>query len=72
LFANKSGQTNEYNQDSFISYLYNLTQELQLSDLRKAGFEEKDIGKVCSRTEIKNNPVKLADENLAEILYKRL
>jgi alcohol dehydrogenase class IV len=72
LFANISGQTDEYYQDSFISYLHNLTQELQLKDLRKAGFEEKDIGIVCSRTEIKNNPVKLAEENLAEILYKRL
>ena len=72
LFVNKSGQTDEYYQDSFISYLYSLTQELQLPNLRKAGFEEKDIGIVCSRTEIKNNPVKLADENLAEILYKRL
>ena len=72
LFVNASGQTDEYYQDSFISYLYSLTQELQLPDLAKAGFEEKDIGIVCSKTEIKNNPVKLADENLAEILYKRL
>jgi len=72
LFANISGQTDEYYQDSFVSYLHNLTQELQLPDLGKAGFEEKDIGIVCSRTEIKNNPVKLADENLAEILFKRL
>ena len=72
LFANISGQTDEYYQDSFVSYLHNLTQELQLPDLGKAGFEEKDIRIVCSRTEIKNNPVKLADENLAEILLKRL
>lgn len=72
LFVNTSGQTDEYYQDSFISYLYSLTQELQLPDLAKAGFEEKDIGIVCSKTEIKNNPVKLAEENLAQILYKRL
>src|SRR5664280_338979 len=50
LFVNKSGQTDEYYQDSFINYLYSLTQELQLPNLRKAGFEEKDIGIVCSRT----------------------
>jgi alcohol dehydrogenase class IV len=72
LFVNKSGKTDEYYQDSFIDYLQNLTQELQLTDLTKAGFEEKYIEIVCSRTEIKNNPVKLADENLMEILYKRL
>jgi hypothetical protein len=34
--------------------------------------EEKDIDIVCSQTEIKNNPVKLTQENLAEILLKSL
>jgi alcohol dehydrogenase class IV len=72
LFSNKSRQTDEYYQDSFISYLHNLTQELQLKGLQEAGFEEKNIGIVCSGTELKNNPVKLADENLQEILYRRL
>jgi alcohol dehydrogenase len=72
LFSNKSRQTDEYYQDSFISYLHNLTQELQLKGLQEAGFEEKNIGIVCSGTELKNNPVKLADENLQEILYSRL
>ena len=71
LFVNKDGQTDEYYQDFFISYLYDLTKELKLTGLKKAGFKEEDIGIVCSKTEIKNNPVKLADENLEEILYKR-
>jgi alcohol dehydrogenase class IV len=71
LFVNKDGETDEYYQDSFISYLHALTQELKLTGLKKAGFREEDIGIVCSKTEIKNNPVKLAAENLEEILYKR-
>jgi alcohol dehydrogenase class IV len=72
LFVNKSRKTDEYYQDSFISYLHNLTHELHLKGLRDAGFKEKDIAVVCSGTELKNNPVKLTHENLSEILYKRL
>jgi len=72
LFANKSRKTDEYYQDCFINYLHTLTQELNLKGLRDAGFKEKDIAVVCSGTELKNNPVKLTDENLSEILYRRL
>jgi alcohol dehydrogenase class IV len=72
LFVNKSRKTDEYYQDCFINYLHTLTQELHLKGLRDTGFNEKDIAVVCSRTELKNNPVKLTDENLSEILYRRL
>jgi len=72
LFDKKSRKTDEYYQDYFINYLHNLTHELNLKGLRDAGFKEEDIVTVCSKTELKNNPVKLADENLSEILYKRL
>jgi alcohol dehydrogenase class IV len=72
LFINKSKQTDEYYQESFIGYLHSLTKELQLKDLREAGFKEKDAEIVCSRTEFKNNPVKLTAEDLSEILHKRL
>ena len=72
LIVNKSRKTDEYYQDCFISYLHSLTQELHLKGLQETGFKEKDIAKVCSRTDLKNNPVKLTDENLEEILYKRL
>jgi hypothetical protein len=43
-----------------------------LTGLRKSGFSEKDIRIICSKTEIKNNPVKLAEEDLAEILLHSL
>jgi hypothetical protein len=55
-----------------VNYLHNLTHDLQLPGLRKSGLEEKYVGIICSITEIKNNPVKLAVENLAEILLKSL
>ena len=72
LFVSEGRKTDEYYQDCFINYLHNLTQKLNLKGLRDTGFKEKDIAIVCSRTELKNNPVKLTDENLSEILYKRL
>jgi alcohol dehydrogenase class IV len=72
LLLNKNGKTDEYYIDSFISYLHMVTQDLQLSGLKKNGLEEKDIELICSKTEIKDNPVKLAVEDLAEILHKRL
>jgi alcohol dehydrogenase class IV len=72
LFLNKRGHTDEYYTDSFVSYLYQLTRDLHLTGLRKSGFSEKDIRIICSKTEIKNNPVKLAEEDLAEILLHSL
>jgi alcohol dehydrogenase class IV len=72
LFIDKSGYSDDYYTDGFVNYLDNLTHDLQLPGLRKSGLEEKNVGIVCSITEIKNNPVKLAVENLAEILLKSL
>jgi alcohol dehydrogenase class IV len=72
LFIDKSGHSDNYYTDGFVNYLDNLTHDLQLPGLRKSGLEEKNVGIICSITEIKNNPVKLAVENLAEILLKSL
>lgn len=72
LFLDKEGKSEQYYIDGFIAYLHNLTYDLHLSGLRDYGLEEKDIELICTKTEIKNNPVKLAVEDLAEIIFKRL
>lgn len=72
LFIDKSGHSEVYYTDGFVNYLHNLTNDLQLPGLRKSGLDEENVSIVCSMTEIKNNPVKLAFENLAEILLKSL
>src|ERR1035437_8652675 len=72
LFLNTSGHTDEYYTDSFVSYLYQLTRDLHLTGLRKSGFAEKEIRISGAKTEIKNNPVKVAEEDLAEILLHSL
>jgi len=72
LFLNETGKTDGYYIDSFINYLYKLTNDFQLPGLKKYGVDEKSIELICTKTEIKNNPVKLTVADLIEILQKRL
>jgi alcohol dehydrogenase class IV len=72
LFLDKKGKSDQYYTDGFIGYLHSLTDDLHLSGLRNYGLKEKDVELICSKTEIKNNPVKLAVEDLAEIVLRRL
>jgi len=68
LFLDEKGKTDNYYADGFIQYLNKLTDELNLPGLKKYGIEETDLDLICRNTEIKNNPVKLTEEDLSEIL----
>jgi alcohol dehydrogenase class IV len=70
LFVDENGKTDNYYIESFVTYLNRLTQDLNLLGLRYSGYEEKNLDFLCSLTEIKNNPVKLTNEHLSEILIK--
>jgi alcohol dehydrogenase class IV len=72
LFFESAGHSDEYYIDSFIAILYKLKSDLQLTGLRKSGLSEKEVRIISRETEIKNNPVKLAEEDLAEILLSSL
>ena len=72
LFLESAGRSDEYYIDSFIAILYKLKSDLRLTGLRKSGLSEKEVRIISSETEIKNNPVKLAEEDLAEILLSSL
>ena len=72
LFLDKKGKTDDYYIDGFVQYLYKLTYDFHLPGLNEYSFDEKDIGLVCKKTEIKNNPVKLVVDDLIEIVSKRL
>jgi alcohol dehydrogenase class IV len=72
LFLDEKGKSDNYYIDGFIRYLSEITSELKLPGLMNYGLEEKDIELICSKTEIKNNPVKLAVKDLTEILYNRM
>jgi len=72
LFLNERGKSNDFYIDGFVQYLFQLTIDFQLPGLKKLGVTEKDLDRICERTENKNNPVGLSGENLKEILYGRL
>jgi alcohol dehydrogenase class IV len=72
LFIDDKEKTDDYLIDSFIQFLYKLTDDLNLPRFKRYGIEEKDLELICRNTEIKNNPVKLDAEDLIRILLKRL
>jgi len=57
--------------DGFLEYLRFLTDELNLPGLKRYGIPEQDLEKICSVTDLKNNPVKLETSDLMEILLER-
>jgi alcohol dehydrogenase class IV len=72
LFLEEENMPHDYYIDGFIDYLMKLTDELELPRLGKYGIKENDLEAICRITELKNNPVKLSTEDLAEILRSRL
>ena len=72
LFVDESGKTEDYYIDGFIQYLYELSNELSLSGLKSFRIEKKDIEVICSKTELKNNPIVLTSENLHEIIISAI
>lgn len=72
LFVDESGKTEDYYIDEFIQYLYKLSNELDLPGLKSFRIEKKDIEMICSKTELKNNPVVLTSENLQEIIISAI
>jgi alcohol dehydrogenase class IV len=71
LFLDGKGEKEDIYLDGFIDYLRLLTDELHLPGLKKYGIRESDLEKICSITELKNNPVNLETSDLMEILLER-
>ncbi|HAM10442.1 MAG: hypothetical protein A2X05_06545 [Bacteroidetes bacterium GWE2_41_25] len=71
LFLDKKEGSDDYLIDGFIEYLYRLSEEIRLPGLKTAGADESDFELIIKNTECKNNPVKLSNEELLEILQKR-
>ncbi len=71
LFLEKEEGSNDYFIDGFTEYLYSLSEELKLPGLKTAGADDNDFDIIVKTTECKNNPVKLTEEELLEILQKR-
>lgn len=72
LFIKAEGRSDNYYIDRFIDYLNEITVILDLPRLGASGINEKNLSEICRKTEIKNNPAKLSQEELADILRCRL
>jgi alcohol dehydrogenase class IV len=72
IFSQKEGASDDYYIDSFIDILLKYTEQLKLPRLGEYGIKGNDILLICSQTDIKNNPVKLLPDQLAEIIVARL
>lgn len=63
---------NEFYAHYFIDALDFLVEKLKIPKLREFGVKEEHINKLASQVENKNNPVKLGQEEIVEILRERL
>ena len=70
FLAGKEGG-DEYFIDGFIDYLYALSEEIKLPGLKSSGADDNDFPEIVKNTDGKNNPVKLSNDDLLEILLKR-
>ncbi len=71
-FLDEENKSRDYYIDGFVAFLHELTGKLNLPLLGKFGVKAEDVKKICSKTEIKNNPVALQNNDLEEILISRI
>ncbi len=72
IFLEEEDKPDDFLIDGFITLLEELTEGLNLPRLREYGITEKNAYVICSKTDIKNNPVKLTSEELAGMVCRRL
>ena len=66
------GKTDDYYTGGFIDWMEGLSEELNLPRLSSYGIERTHLDEICRNTGQKNNPVKLGNDELIEILTERL
>lgn len=72
IFLEDQDKPADYFIDGFIAFLEALSDNMNFPGLREFGITEKVTAAICSKTDIKNNPVKLTAEELAEMVCRRL
>jgi alcohol dehydrogenase class IV len=71
IFSDFGGREEEYYIDSFVEYLYELTDNLKLpKKMDSYGLRQEDVSRIGQMADLKNNPVKLSAENIQEIFKK--
>ena len=72
IFADATGKSDSYYIDFFIDYLYALTYHLRLPRLAHYGLHPDDVNEIVAKSDNKNNPVLLSEEQMTEIILKRI
>jgi len=72
IFSGSHGKGDDYNIDSFIGYLHEITDRLDLPRLSGYGIGTEDLAVISAKSDVKNNPAELPLGVLSEILARRL
>jgi alcohol dehydrogenase class IV len=72
LFSGSKGKDDDYYIDSFIGYLHEITELLDLPRLAGYGIGTEDLAMISAKSDVKNNPAELPVGILSEILSRRL
>jgi len=72
LFSVSKGKDDDYHIDSFISYLHEITDTLDLPRFADYGIGPEDLAVISSTSDVKNNPAELSADIRSEILARRL
>jgi len=72
IFADAESKPDSYYIDFFIDYLYALTYHLRLPRLAHYGLHPDDVNEIVAKSDNKNNPVLLSEEQMTEIILKRI
>ncbi|NLJ44083.1 MAG: iron-containing alcohol dehydrogenase [Bacteroidales bacterium] len=72
MFIESTVSSDDYYIDGFIDYLRELTSFFNLPRLGLFGIRPEDMDAICRMTEQKNNPVRLDNESLIDILTARI
>lgn len=72
LFSDTEDKSQNYYVDFFIDYLHAVTYCLHLPGLGRYGLTRDSLPPIAAQSDIKNNPVKLNEKQMQEIIVQRL
>jgi alcohol dehydrogenase class IV len=72
LFLEEKNRSDDFYIDGFLDYLKKISYDLNLPALKHYGISKNDLERICSITEMKNNPVRLDLEDLIEIMADQI
>jgi alcohol dehydrogenase class IV len=72
IFHKSDNRAPDFYIDFLVGELYRITDKLKIPKLSRLGFDENEIITIAKKTSCKNNPVQQTENELAEMLEKRM